>query len=89
MLVLSQCNTESIWKLAISIIELYGGNIRLHAATDDYDHVKEIGDKFLLKYLNQKLFVHKVDLRSEASVDEFWREIFQMEPMIDAFGMHY
>lgn len=88
VMILSQCVSDTTWKLAIAIIESYGGNIRLHATTNDYDHVKKIDDKLLLKYLNTKLFVHKVDLSSEASVDEFWGEIFKLEVSIDVIGKY-
>ena len=87
VVVLSQCNADAAWGIAIGIIKSYGGNIRLHVATDEYDNVKKIGDKLLLKYLNTKLFVHKVDPSSDTSVGEFWVEIFKMELAIDAFGM--
>ena len=86
MFVLSQCNADISWEIAIAIIELYGDGIRLHATTDDYDNVKKIGDRCLLKYLNQQLFVHKVDFGSETSVDDFCRDIFKMELSVDAVG---
>lgn len=88
MFVLSQCNADISWEIAIAIIELYGDGIRLHATTDDYDNVKKIGDRCLLKYLNQQLFVHKVDLGSETSVDDFCKDIFKMELSVDAVVLH-
>ena len=86
VVVLSQCTNVITWQIVIRIIEVYGENIRLHATTDDYDNVKKIGDKYLLKYLNEKLFIHKVDLNSETSVEEFWRDVLKMELTIDAIG---
>lgn len=86
VLVLSQCTTDIAWDIAIKLIELFGEDIRLHATTDDYDNVKKIGDKHLLRYLNQNLFVHKVDLASETSVEEFCSDLFKMELTIDAIG---
>ena len=86
VIVFSQCITDVSWKCVIALIELYGERMRLHAATDDYSNIKNIGDKNMLKYLNKQLFVHKVDLRDELSVEEFYVDILKMEQSIDALG---
>ena len=86
VLVFAQCKTDFSWNCVLILLELYGSHIRLHATTDDYDNIKKIGDKNILKYLNKLLFVHKIDLSSEVSTDETWNEIVKMEGRVDVLG---
>ena len=86
VLVFAQCKTDFVWNCALILLELYGSHIRLHATTDDYDNIKKIGDKNMLKYLNKLLFVHKIDLSSEVSTEETWNEIVKMEGRVDVLG---
>lgn len=87
VIVFSQCITDFALQCAVGLLQASGSLARVHATTDDYDNVKRLGDKIILKYLNKGLFLHKVDLNKEESIAEALSEILNMEGSIDVLGM--
>ena len=87
VIVFSHCTTDFTFQCAVSLVETSPFAVRVHATTNDYDNIQKLGDRVLLNYLNKELFLHKVDFNEDNSVEETIQEIFNMEGVIDVWGM--
>eukprot|EP00794_Sanderia_malayensis_P010776 gene10776-11929_t len=84
VVIFSQCSTNYPLQCAVSLIENNRHDlVRVHATTDNYDNIQLLDDNVLLKYLNKKLFIHKMDIGDKESIDKVIMQILEMESRID------